>query len=53
MLVVWFGMSLGSSGWSSVAAGFGVPQALIVVAICHVGMTFVGRVALRMDRAAN
>lgn len=53
MLVVWFGMSLGSSGWSSVAAGFGISQALIVVAICHVGMTFVGRVALRMDRAAN
>ena len=53
MLVVWFGMSLGSSVWSSVAAASSVATALTVVAVCHVGMALVGRTMLEMVNATN
>jgi hypothetical protein len=53
MLVVWFGMSIGSSVWSSVAAASSVSRALVVVAACHVGMAFLGRVTLAMVNAEN
>ena len=53
MLVVWFGMSLGSSVWSSVAAASSVATALTVVAVCHVGMALVGRTMLEMVDATN
>ena len=53
MLVVWFGMSLGSSVWSSVAAASSVATALTVVAVCHVGMALVGRTMLELVDAAN
>ena len=53
MLVVWFGMSVGSSVWSAVAATFSVSQALVVVAACHVGMALLGRVALELVDAEN
>ena len=53
MLVVWFGMSVGSSVWSAVAATFSVSQALVVVAACHVGVALLGRVTLAMVNAED
>ncbi len=43
MLVVWFGMSLGSTGWSHVATTSSVGTALVAVAICHVAFALAGR----------
>jgi hypothetical protein len=53
MLVVWFGMSVGSSVWSAVAATSSVSQALVVVAACHIGMALLGRVTLELVDAEN
>lgn len=43
MLVVWFGMSVGSYAWSYVATTTSVPTALVSVAICHVAFALAGR----------
>lgn len=43
MLVVWFGMSVGSYAWSYVATTTSVTTALVSVAICHVAFALAGR----------
>jgi hypothetical protein len=48
MLVVWFGMSVGSSLWSAVASSTSVAEALTFVAAFHVATTLIGRSTLEM-----
>ena len=48
MLVVWFGMSVGSSLWSAVASSTSVAEALTFVAAFHVVTTLIGRSTLEM-----
>ena len=43
MLVVWFGMSVGSYAWSYVATTTSVTTALVSVAICHIAFALAGR----------
>lgn len=53
MLVVWFGMSLGSYAWSYVASATTVTTALVAVAICHVACALVGRVWFGLRDESN
>jgi MFS family permease len=48
MLVVWFGMSVGSSLWSSIASSTTVGVTLVVVAVLHVAAALIGSATLRL-----
>lgn len=53
MLVVWFGMSLGSYAWSYVATSSSVTNALVAVAFCHVLFALAGRLCCGLRDESN